>query len=65
VLSVPGTGGYVVADSESAISAYAILLDLCGPDSLTGDVPVEDLLALLTLSLTDPDAYDDCEHDDV
>lgn len=63
VLPVLGTGAYVVADADSAVAAYAILQDLCGPGSLTGDVPVEDLVALLALSSADPD--DDSEHDSV
>lgn len=63
LLPVGETGAWVITETGSPVAAYAILLNLCGPD-VRGDHPVHALIWLSNLAIADPDADWDVEDDE-
>lgn len=66
VLLPIGQGAWVIAETGEPLAAYAILADLCGEDSVSGDVPGDAITILSALAVTaSPDDNADAEDDDV
>lgn len=59
VLLPLGQGAWVIAEPGEPLAAYAVMVDLCGEGSVSGDVPADAITILTAIALADPDADED------